>query len=204
MADSDLRARLEAACIDELARVGPDDLDRGALVRRFEDQGVSARTRYRWLADFLDSGRAGQALVRRVEDAAAARAARTSDPAAEVAREVGELLPKSASPDKMIGSGPIPIMDHLHTVIHAAHEVMAHARTQDGKVRNAKLLLTASDKLRQCLDTATRITTAMNEFSQVQKFHAAVLDELRAESPALAERVLARFNRISTEWGSST
>jgi hypothetical protein len=198
---AELRAQVEATCLDALATVGPDRLDRAAIVRGFAGHAASDRTLFRWIAGFIDSGRAGQALARRVEGAAAARAARTSDPVAEVAHEVGELLPKSVTPDKIVGAGPISVMEYLQVAIGAASEVMKYARTPDGAVRNAKLLLTASDKLRQCMDTAVRVSQAMADLQQVQKFHASIIAELRLESPALAERVLVRLNRLTAEWG---
>ena len=201
MVEADLRRRLEAALLDALAHAGPDALNRGAVLRPFAGQGTSTRTLYRWTADFLDSGRAGQALARRVEATAAARAARAPDPAGDVVREVGAAMPKLVRPDTLVGGGPISIMDHLATAIRVSYDVMSYARTPEGAVRNAKLLLAASDKLRQSLDTALRVSQAMAGLAQVDRFHAAIVAELRLESPALAERVVARLNRVASEWG---
>ncbi len=203
MVEADLRGRLEAALLDALAQGGPDSLDRGAVLRQFEGQGTSTRTLYRWTADSVESGRAGQALARRVEAAAAAaagRAARAPDPLADVVREVGAAMPKLVTPDTLVG-GPISIMDHLATAIRVSYDVMSYARTPEGAVRNAKLLLAASDKLRQSLDTALRVSQAMAGIAQVDRFHAAIVAELRQESPALAERVLARLHQVANEWG---
>jgi hypothetical protein len=199
MPAADLRARVEHACLDALARVGPAALDRGAIIKSCE--GLKQRTGYRYIAEYIDSGRAGQQLARRVQAAATARAARAADPASDVAREAGEVLPFPAAPELVLGGGPVSMMEHLATAIRAAQEVMAHTRGPDGKVRNARLLLAASDRLRQCLDTALGIYAAMHDLRRIETFNAAVVAEIAQESGDLAERVMARLHRIAGEWG---
>jgi hypothetical protein len=201
MTDTQLRAQFEAAVLEALERVGPEMPDRGAVIQPFHGQGVSLRTLYRWAADYIDSGRAGQALAGRVAEASAARAARVSDPAADAAREAVETLPKLVTVETISGTGSISVMLHLQEAIQAAQQVMKHAKTPEGAVRNAKLLLSASTSLRQCLDTALRIFEAMHSISEIEKFHSAIFDALRAESPELAERVVQRLRHLTTQWG---
>jgi hypothetical protein len=201
MLDAQLRTRVEAAVLEALERVGPDMLDRGAVMQPFHDQGVSVRTLYRWAADYIDSGRAGQALAGRIAEASAARAARVSDPAVDAAREVVETLPKLVTVETITGTGPVSVMLHLQEAIQAAQQVMRYAKTPEGAVRNAKLLLSASTSLRQCLDTALRIFEAMHSISEIEKFHSAIFDALRAESPELAERVVQRLQHLTAQWG---
>lgn len=188
-----LRGQVEAAALAELERVGPEAFDRTPVVRRFAGEGASARTIYRWISDLIDSGRAGQHLARVIAEAAATRAARVPDPANDAAREAVAALPRFVTPETIAGTGPIALMDELRQCIEAARQLMGHARTPEGTVKNAKLLLNASGTLRQCLDTALRVFEAVRELSELDKFHAAIIVELGKESPELAERVVARL-----------
>ena len=68
-------------------------------------------------------------------------------------------------------------------------------------MRNARLLLQATENLRRCLETGLRIAEAMREMDQVDKFHAAILEEIAKMDPVLAERVVLRLGQIAEQWG---
>jgi hypothetical protein len=78
---------------------------------------------------------------------------------------------------------------------------MAYARHADGNVRSAKILLSAAEVLRRSLDTAVKLQQAVLEVSQVEKFHAAVFETVREESPDTAERLLLRLRQLNASWG---
>jgi DNA-binding FadR family transcriptional regulator len=78
---------------------------------------------------------------------------------------------------------------------------MRYARRDDGQPRVPMLLLRASEHLRKSLDTACRIQQACMELSQVERFHEAIIQAVAEESPAAAEKILARIGQIATEWG---
>ena len=197
----DLHAKVEAAVLEEVGRVGVDGFDRAALVRRFEGHGASPRTLYRWIGVLFESGRIGQHLARTVQEAVAARSAASPDPAAEAAREVGEILPRLASPGEIAaGGGPIAVMALLQNCVQAAVDTMRHAKTDDGRVRNSKLLLAASAELRKCLETTVRIFETMREVSHVDRLHAEIIEEIGRESPELAERVLRRLDQFCSRF----
>lgn len=195
----DLRADLEASVLKALEETGPD-FNRAPIVAEFARRGVSQRTAYRWLADFVDSGRAGQLLARRLEERAAARAARTPDPAADAAREAVDLLPKPITLPQVVATSPAEIEAQLATVITTVRDVLEYARTPEGKVRNAKLLLSAAGSLRQSLDTALRISDALQSISKADRFFEAVFSEIKQESPELAERIVHRLRQVSSAW----
>lgn len=194
-----LRQDFEAALLAEIERVGIDALDRGAVVRRFASPEASQRTLYRWCADLVDSGRAGQHLAAVLTAAAAARAARSAAPAADAAREAVAAMPTIATPATIVGTSPVGLVENLGEAIRCVNQVMTHARDAEGKVRNAKLLLTASGTLSRCLDTAIRLYAAMHQHSALEAFHASVLAEVAAESPATAERIVARLKRLGEQ-----
>jgi hypothetical protein len=197
-----LQGEFEADLAAEVKRVGgADHFDKGPLVRAWEDKGISRATLYRWIEAGMKSGRPTQALARDVKAAAKARAKRKRAPAADAAREIGKKLPVVVTVEDIAKHGTIQVIDQLHTCIQAAQDVLAHARTGDGKVKNAKLLLQASESLRRCLDTAARISDAMYQAAAVERFHKAIVEEVSKESPALAERVLARLSALANQWG---
>jgi hypothetical protein len=198
-----LRAEVEAALLAELERVGPDRLNRADVLRRFEGRGADRSTLFRWAAALLASGRAGQHLARKVRAATAERAVRVpAAPAADAAREAVERLPVAVRPEDIAGGpGPIAVIERLQTCIRAAEQVMAHARDAEGRVRNARALLAATETLRRCLETAARLHEAMRSVNDVDRFHAAVLAEVAKEAPETAERIVQRLTHLARAWG---
>src|SRR5690348_16540575 len=61
---------------------------------------------------------------------------RVSDPAADAARDAVEMLPKLAKVETITGIGSVSVMLHLQEAIQAAQQVMKHAKTPEGAVRN--------------------------------------------------------------------
>ena len=90
---SRLREEVETAALAELERAGPNGLRRAALVRRFSGRGAGRSTLFRWIDELINSGRAGEHLARRVKVAAANRAYRSPDSAADAARDAARALP---------------------------------------------------------------------------------------------------------------
>jgi hypothetical protein len=196
-----LRAEVEAALLAELERVGPAALSKAVLVRRFDGRGASRATLYRWLDDLLQSGKAGQHLAGKIKQAAQERAGSTVDPAADAARETAMKLPPVIGLDDVapIG-GTIAFIAKLHAAIAAAEQVMCHARTEDGRVRNGRMLLAAAESLRRSLDTAVHLQRAILELTEIERFHRAIFEEIARESPELAERVVTCLRHLSNQW----
>jgi hypothetical protein len=80
--------------------------------------------------------------------------------------------------------------------------LVAYAKTPDGKPRNARLLLMASDRIRACLETAMRIYQAMRDMDEVDRLHGAILEEIGREAPAVKERILRRLAAMATGYGA--
>lgn len=197
-----LLAEVEAALVAEIERVGPADLDRGALVRRFAGRGASRSTLFVWVDRVLASGRPGQAITRTIKARAAERAARSPDPAGDAAQEAAALLPVRVTPDEAAGGGGLRILDKLAAIVADAELVVRHAKKEDGTPRNAKLLLAAGDALRRATETILKVTEAMHQIDAVERFHSEIIDALRQESPDLAERVVRRLMQINARWGA--
>lgn len=201
-----LRAEVEAAALAEIERVGPEALNKNCVAKRFARRGASPATVYRWVDAMVKDGRAGQHLARKVRAAVAERAKRhpvPMDAAAHVAAEVMANLPVLVSPDDIAGcGGTISAIGQLQDCMHAARQVMKHARTTDGDVRMAKTLLTASEHLRRCLETTARLAEAMRSVAEVDRFHQAVMEEVAREAPAVTERILMRLGQATRALGA--
>jgi hypothetical protein len=135
-----------------------------------------------------------------VNAAAPERAVRTPESVKEVAAEVVEKLPVRVSIADVSGTS-IPLLSKIQTVIADVDAVVVYAKTADGKIRNARLLLQASDTLRRAFETALKLAEAMHEVDQVDRFHTIILEEIGELSPDTAEAILQRVGQISAEWG---
>lgn len=115
-------------------------------------------------------------------------------------KAVTKTMPVVARLEDITGTPTIKVIERLNQAIDAMDQLMAHARSEDGKVRNAKLLLGAADKLRSCLDTAVRIQQAMRSVDEVDRLHAAMIAEIAKCDPVLAERVIRAMRAVSSRW----
>lgn len=202
----ELRAEVEAATIAELKRVGPDELNKAELARRFEGRGPSRATLYRWIDGPLKSGAAGQELARDVKAAAEERA-KAPDPPRAVVEAAAPKLPAVVTVGDVASSGGvIPVIERLTACLETAEQVMAYARNADGTVRSAKILLAASEHMRRSLDTAAKLQQAMHSTARVEEFHGAVLELLEGvarDFPQAAEAIVSRLGQLSTRWGGA-
>ena len=197
-----LHGQVEAAVMAEVERVGPDALNKAGIYNRFKGQGASRATLYRWIDAPLKSGKAGMHLTHQIRQAAAARASAVADPAADAAIEASEIILVPSIGDIAGYGGTVAFVAKVQAILANAELVIAHAKGEDGKPRNARLLVSANENLRRAMETALKLHHAMREISAVDRFLAAIVDSLRQESPELAERVVRRLNQLAAEWGA--
>ena len=197
-----LRDEIEAAVIAEVERVGPDALNKAALFSQFKARGASRASIYRWIDAPLKSGKAAMRLTAQIRKDAAARAAAVPDPALDAAREAAQIIPVPAMSDIAGYGGTVAFIAKLRQIMQTADSVAKHATHDDGKPRNAKLLLQATETLRRAMETGLKLHQAMREISEVDRFLAAIIEVLRQESPIVAERVVKRLNQLAAEWGA--
>lgn len=197
-----LRAEVEAAVLAEAARIGSSAINKKTAIGPFIGRASQA-TLYRWVDAILATGRADEHAARTIAAAGEAQAAKA--PAApltpaEVGERVATKLPTVPRVEHIASAGAIPIITRLNTCLTVAEDLMRHARTDEGKVRNSRLLLGASEHLRRCLETAAKITDTIMRADKIERFHAAIVEEIMKESPATAERILGRLSAITSGW----
>jgi hypothetical protein len=196
-----LRAEVEASVVAAVTSSGTDGVWKNTLIKRFLGRGASKATLYRWVTATIATGKPGQAAVSAIKQAAAARAARTPDPVAEMVTEAGKHLPSVVRLEDVLGIPVIEVIERLNQVVANLDLLIDHAKTDDGKVRNAQFLLNATDRLRACLETTLKIHKAMRDLDRVDSLHNAILEEITKEAPEAAERILRRIGTIAGQWG---
>jgi hypothetical protein len=197
---AELRGEFEAAVLAEVTRTGGMGMDRDRLIKEFAARGCKPPTLYRWYRAVMASGRPAARVKSVVKKAAARRAKRAADPSADAAREVADKLPVPVRVEDVAGTGALGIIERLQHVLTAAEDVMKHARTEDGKVRNARLLVGASEHLRRSLETAMKLHDAMIAVQKIDAFNGAVIAAIREETPEVAERLVRRLSQLSVRW----
>ena len=201
-----LFAEVQDAVLAEVERVGVNGLRRDAVVRAFAGR-ISRRTAYRWCAEILASPTPGRHLNRKVEEAMAERA-QAPEPAASLARDVTEALP--ARPVDALGvatagrgSARLAFVDLIGECLKDAEQLRTYARSDDGNIRSAKILLMASAHLRKTVETAARIQETLASMAQLDEFHRAIMETVAEESPACAERIVMRLRQLSNTWADA-
>jgi hypothetical protein len=192
-----LRLEVEEAVFAEVAKAGPE-FRRSSVVNQFLDRGAGKSTLFRWVNEVIDSGRPGQHVARIVQAAAAERAARAVDPAADVAIAIAAKLPIRVTAEDM--TGVVRLVEKLRAIVRDIDLLIAHSKADDGKVRNARLLLAANGEMRKTLETALRMQEAMHSAQQIDKMHDAILDEVAKLAPETAEAILRRIDLVAAQW----
>ncbi len=203
MADSkqnpDLKAEVEAAMMEEMARLGVE-FRQARIWERFKDRGAGRSTVYRWMELMLRKGAPGAAAAREIEGISGELA----DTEGSI-RAVADALPRTVRMDQIVvpraADGSASVLTRLNDCIVAAEQCMAKARDEEGKPKNSRLLLSAADNLRRCLETGAKLADTLRQISQVDRFHEALIEEVAKESPECAERIALRLGQTLANWG---
>jgi len=199
-----LRDKVDRAVLKEIERAGPAAFSSNVIVERFKGKGASRATLFRWIKATLESGKPAEALKMKAKAAMKRRAKRTAEPATEAAREVVRALPSPLDVAAAIAPAApetgVPFLDELKGCLMRAHKMVDHALAEDGKLRNAKLFLQGSEHVRRTIETLARVQEALLQTEHIKRYHDAMFDALRQESPEVAERILIRLRQLNLAW----
>jgi hypothetical protein len=198
--DQALRSEIQAAVTASMRKLGSAGFCKQTIVKRFLGRGTARSTIYRWIDATLASGAPGQAEARAIREAVAIRAARVSDPIAEVIEEMIVHLPALVRLEDVCGTGTVKVIEKLANVIHDLDTLVAYAKDGNGGIRDPRLMLQACDRIRACIETALKIHRVMRDFDGIEKMHTAILEEITMEAPEVAERILRRIGAIAPRW----
>jgi len=196
-----LRAEFERAVLKEMARTGADKFEGDVVVKAFSGR-VARTTAYRWLRETIASGKPAQALTKTIKRATAARAKRSEDPARDAAAEIVEKhMPARVTVADVTPLPPLKVVDELREAMADVKRVRAYAKTPEGGVRNARLILQSCEVLRRCLETAMRLVEGMHSIDRLERFHGLIIDEISKLAPETAEALTIKLGQLSSEWG---
>ncbi len=99
-------------------------------------------------------------------------------------------------------SVPVPVTQLVQMCVQAGQDVMAASRGPDGKPRNSKMLIRATDSLRRCLETAVRLQEAIADALALEEYDRVILDEIAKIDPAVAARITARLLELNATYSA--
>ncbi len=85
--------------------------------------------------------------------------------------------------------------------LRVATEIIDGARDQNGKIRVSKTALQAVGVQAKILQTAAAISNTLLEERRIRDFYRAIMEEIKAESPATAARIIARLEALNSRPG---
>lgn len=212
-----LRIACQREVMAEAESVGPERVNRAAIMRKYERLGVPEVTVYRWIRQCFGSKKKQARLVDDiVRDRTTSRIAEQAEKIAErvqaearpaaaraAAEEAVDAMPAPPSPDQVLAVGTgstIPFMEHLRRLLLTSEEMEALARGPDGKLRNIGGMSRAAVVKLRALEVGLKAHQALAEMAEVERFHRLVIEEVAKESPEVAERIVRRLTVIAATW----
>jgi hypothetical protein len=199
-----MRDKFEQALLAEVARVGLEHFTPDAVIKRFLGCGGKRTSLYRWQRELMATDRPREHLDRVTAQAVAIRAAVDPEPAAGAAGAAADGAKAVIIAQHVVrgtgGAGAMALLEKLHDCIKTAEDVLAHAKTPEGKVRNSKLMLQAAENLRRSIETGSKIAEMLVRADKIEQFNRAVIEEIAKVSPELAEQVALRLSQLASSW----
>jgi hypothetical protein len=158
----------------------PDGTPRGVIVRQFLNRGVSRASLYVW-------------VERAMTGLAMNKAKGTHAPPIETDRRTMAAL--SVRP----AGGPIEFQAILNELIADTQMLRAMAKSEDGKIRNPRLLLEAVDKAGRTLDRAARIGAIIQNVEADRAFMRDLADVIHKLEPGVRDPILAEMRALGHE-----
>ncbi|WP_198374032.1 hypothetical protein [Neoroseomonas rubea] len=196
-----LKADAIRYCADAAEAAGGMDFPRTAVIERLMARGAGRTFAYKVVGEIVDGGEVDAELDRRRAEMGALAAGVSGDAEAiDLAPVARHPAPTGTGVAARIGAG-VSVASRLEGVIGDIERVRAVAFFDDGRIKNSRMVLKAAEEMRRSLETVVKLQQAMNDIAGLERFHTAIIDVIRAESPELAHRVLRRLDDLATRWG---
>lgn len=92
------------------------------------------------------------------------------------------------------------VMSKLERAIETVDQCISYSYGENGKLRNPRMALAASDGLRRCLETALKLHEAVDNVQAVQRFMDEIMAALRETSPEVAAAVVEKLQGVTGRW----
>jgi hypothetical protein len=194
----ELRLKILDDIANHLSRTGPRDWE--AIRARWPD--LSRATFFRLVKAVRGRPAAPDRLKEARRELEERAAAATSEGDGK-----GSPLPMPPSADWLaksgdVGRGQLDLMGQLRRLFDDAERLRTFSLSPDGKaVRNPLYFLQAASLSDKLVNTALRAWREIYDIQRMQNFYNAIIEEIAAESPDCAGRIMERLARINAEWG---
>jgi hypothetical protein len=211
-----LRNEAEEFIRAEIARLGPDALDKGAIVRRYVERGASKTRVHEWIKALVHDAKnpapdtlpADLAVAEAAMQAAGHAKVLDSLPGPEDLAQVemaarvavDAAAPAHDAPLTLVSGGTAIALERVQKIIGTIERVMTYSHHADGRIRNPRVALASAEALRKTLETALKLYETISDIQTVQRFIDAVMAELRAADRDLARCVVERLQGIQGRW----
>lgn len=177
--------------------------DFALLLAEYPD--VPKTTFYRWVRQIEGTGAPAAQAIAEAREAVRQDAVELGSESAVVARDlqsIAETMPVVATAGDFSGLNIGEIARRLHSCLMTAATLKNHATGEDGKIRNPKLYLQASEHERRTLDTASRLADQIYDRNQLDQLFEAIFSRLRDRDPEVVRLILADLRAINNGWGA--
>jgi hypothetical protein len=199
MMPPDVRLKLMDDIAAHLASRGPREWE--TVRARWPE--VSRATFFRLVKTFRDR----PADPARLEEARRELAHRAAGEAEAGKAAAGSPLPAPPSPDWLAkngdhGRGQLDLMGRLQRLFDDADRLRTFSLSPDGKgVRNPLYFVQSASLAEKLINTALRAWREVYDLQRTQDFYNAIIEEIAAESPDCAKRIMGRLARLDAEFG---
>lgn len=195
------RIRLRLKLIDWITEAaldagGVEFIDRGEIAAKLQQGGLGRTASYDWIVRAIEDGDVERAIEARRAGLAAMAAGTHPDAPSTPTDALPPPPPGPPAEGVTFRLQSNALVAHLGRAVADVETVRRMAFTADGKPRNARLLLHASEALRKTLETALRVQSSLHEIAAVERLNRAIVSTIMEESPELARRVLQRLDQL--------
>jgi hypothetical protein len=116
-------------------------------------------------------------------------------------RALKASLPTPVTPETINPMAARTAIDQVRVCIQHAETVVKYCTLEDGRIRNPRLYLQASNHMRASVESLAKIAERLNDAQRIEQVHKAIFEEIRACDPETAERILQRLQHLQETWG---
>jgi hypothetical protein len=206
-----LRKEVEAAIEESFQALGPKGFEKAGVVKQFSNRGASPATLYRWIDAYVAIARPDLRLQKRLKRAAmrgthqAIRRSpeRGKGKVAAIVHVGAKALAAGPELTAVAGETMFDIVGRLGRCVDAAEQVMAHARTEGGGVRMARMLLAGSESLRKSVETLVKLNERIRNDKDMCQFVDEVMDmieQVASNNPSVAAELINGARTVAMRW----
>jgi hypothetical protein len=197
---SERKREIKSRILELLAQYGRT-YDFAQLLSECSD--VPKTTFYRWVRQIQATSAPAEEATASARAAIAADVQVLGSEAAVVDRDlqlIAQEMPEVPTAAALTGLNMVQIAGRLRGLLANAAAMKAHSLGADGKIRNPRLYLQASEHERRVLETASRLVEQSYDRNSVEQVFNAIFIRLRQRDPEMVRLVLEDLRALNNGW----